>query len=253
VGDPRSAGRPHDGLQGGHQTAGRHDAVDLPSPAHVHVGFPVGHDEEGFALQFRSHVFAEAFRRPEGFGRLTQAGLFLGGGFGVGQVSGEPRGFFRDGSEENLLRRRCRRWGLPGAELLHPFRHLRDGPDQTPLHDKQGDQRDEHHLDDDAQERVAPKDRDLGLYERRVVEQDQCAGIFVLDVQGARVDIKMLVTRRVERVVVGVVGHHIGDHGRRRHEGSSQTVGDGHLLLLRVVDGDPHQSFPVAEPFHQPL
>ncbi len=144
-------------LQSRNQAAGGNHDLQVPASASVKIWLPVGYSDQTAVSQFAAHVHGEPLRCPYGFRRFAQLGLSFGGRARMLQALGERRHFTRQGLKDVPIRNGRRACRSPScSQGPHPLGGSRNRPTQAPTDNQQRDQRNDDHLSQHAEERLAP-------------------------------------------------------------------------------------------------
>ena len=119
-------------LQGGHQTAGRHQIFDFFPFFDMAVWLPVGNHEKGPFLQEGTHLLFQPGRGPEGFSGMPQSGLFFRRCPGRGNTPGHVSNLTGQGFKYPPRWKLKRAYIFFGPQALDPLGHSGNRAGHTP-------------------------------------------------------------------------------------------------------------------------
>jgi hypothetical protein len=253
MGHPGSAAGLENRLQGRHQAAGGDHAFDLLSTFFMHVGFPVGKDQEGPSPQEVAHMFPQPRGGPEGLGLAPQPGLLFRGRPRFRDAFHHPGGLAGQGFKDLSGRRGQGEVSLFGPQAFHPFGHLGNGVDHAPANHQKGGQRNEEGAHQKPDEIILPDEGHSILDLFGLIDHHHGPGGHFFMIEGESIEIHILPPEREKSPLFQAVVHDVPDERRRVFQMSSQARAGGHELVLGIVDRHSGQPFPIAEFFDDRL
>ncbi len=154
--DPGSVAGLQHRFQGGDQSAGGNNHSHILALSDVMEGLAVGDRKQPALAQFVSHMHGQSLGSPDGLPGLTQPGLGLGSRARAVEAFGDGGHFMGQRLEEVQVRNGMASSAPLGTQRAHPLRGTRDWAAQTPAHNQQSNEDDNHHLLQHAQKSIAP-------------------------------------------------------------------------------------------------